>query len=536
MEPFTVILFALLAVAVSASEVGTEQRREAASTTAHRLEPSLHDAPSLKLHVTLKRESMKIHGQSKFDIFANPVVAGTGSSVLYDGYAAFIEGDAQVTYAHVNGVGYLVNQGLNSGQTVKCLPSESLASDAILAALNAAAAIPSASIGNEKIDCDGGELFQTTLGGAGFALCALGSAGFSMSSSDLAVDVEYLAQPVDIPVPTSPIACETVATATSVTPTALAFITGTGIPSTTSRSLEQASHMAMAASTCACKSTPRPCVFFHGSGNKNEEKELQDTPKKLSHKFGDIRGHAPCCSSMKYAVLNTVDYGWMSDALQQKYCDHILSLSSTSDEASGVIEDTIVVTHSMGGLVMAGALTTGKCSLGQGSSWVGLSPPMNGSMASDYLEDYCSGEFTDIAGGLLGLIGTCPTSIARLSTVYEKEKYSTTRLNKAYTAAQDAYRTNVTAAICSNSYVGIFSEYQAASIVGGTAIPHKSSKNDGLVEFQSCLGGLDVSKFGSSYTDQFYMPELNHADTAFLAGDGLLKDSQKPVKWFECLL
>ncbi|KAG2877596.1 hypothetical protein PC114_g23539 [Phytophthora cactorum] len=126
-------------------------------------------------------------------------------------------------------------------------------------------------------------------------------------------------------------------------------------------------------------------------------------------------------------------------------------------------------------------------------------------------------------------------SKARKSTVYQGEKYSTPPIDAAYETAQEAYRGNVTAAMCSDSYIGLFSMYQAPSILGGTMISHKSKKNDALVEFQSCLGGLDENRFGNHYLDRFYRPQLNHADTAFLNGDGLLKDSQKPKKWFECL-
>jgi hypothetical protein len=72
--------------------------------------------------------------------------------------------------------------------------------------------------------------------------------------------------------------------------------------------------------------------------------------------------------------------------------------------------------------------------------------------------------------------------------------------------------------------------------LAGSVIPHKSSENDGIVEFQSCAGGLSTSKFGSTYDDTFYLTGLNHADTAFLNGDALIVNSQKPVKWFECLL
>lgn len=63
-----------------------------------------------------------------------------------------------------------------------------------------------------------------------------------------------------------------------------------------------------------------------------------------------------------------MDFSWTNDSLQQKFCDRVLRLSETSDKETSVIEDTVVVTHSMAGLVMSMALATGKCSFGEGSS------------------------------------------------------------------------------------------------------------------------------------------------------------------------
>ncbi|OWY92507.1 hypothetical protein PHMEG_00038460 [Phytophthora megakarya] len=185
-------------------------------------------------------------------------------------------------------------------------------------------------------------------------------------------------------------------------------------------------------------------------------------------------------------------------------------MSPTSDRAAGIIDNTIIVTHSMGGLVIAGAI------------------------AKDYLIDSCQ-EDNKIASGLYELFGQCPLHKSRKSCTYQGGKHTSPSIDHAYVKAQDAYRANVAAAMCSDSYFGLFSNYQARCILAGTVAPHKSSKNDALVEFQSCLGGLDESLFGNDYMDRFYRPQLNHADTAFLNGDGLIKDSQKPMKWFECL-
>uniref|UniRef100_H3GWF4 AB hydrolase-1 domain-containing protein n=1 Tax=Phytophthora ramorum TaxID=164328 RepID=H3GWF4_PHYRM len=505
----------------------------ALGTGANDLKISLADAPSVKLHVTFKRKSMKLHGQPEFDMFANPVVSADGASVLYDGYVAFEEDDSTFTYSYVNGSGYLSTKD-GDRENVQCISSSTLPFNSILPALNDARPIPSATIGDETIECPSGNLFKTNFGGTHFAICASGKSGFAAYSSDMTIDVEYLENSVSISKPT--LSCAAVGKEASVSPTALALLTGKEVPASSTRNLKAAEHMAMESSSCTCKSTPRPCVFFHGIGNYNEMEELQDTPKKASGRMGNMNAHAPCCTEVKYSILNTMDYSWTNDSLQQKFCDRALRLSDTSDVDLGVVKDTVVVTHSMGGLVMSMALATGRCSFGEGASWVALSSPMMGSMASDYFQDFCNDEVSDFATDLLDVLGQCPMPVARQSLFYQNEKYSTVDHNAAYKAAQEAYRGNVSAAMCSDDYRGIFSVYRPIMVVAGKLVPHKSSENDGLVEFQSCAKGIETAGFGNSFKDQFYVPELNHADTVFLNGDGIFKDSRKPVKWFECLL
>ncbi|KAL3660427.1 hypothetical protein V7S43_014580 [Phytophthora oleae] len=492
---------------------------------------TLTDAPSVKLHVTSKRPSLKIYGQSEFNVFANPVVSG--DRVLYDGYATFKDGSSVSTYSYVNGTGYFSTID-GDKENVQCIPPSTLPFNAILPALNDAIRIPSASIGDEAVECESGNLFKTTFAGVDFTLCASGTSGFTAHSSDFTITVEYLEKPVEIPT-SKGTPCRAVATATSVTPTAFALLTGTSIPMI-SRQLKAAEHMDMEASSCKCKTTPRPCIFFHGIGSSNELEELANTPKKASGRMGNMNKHSPCCSTVKYAILNTMDYGWNNDTLQEKFCDRALRFSDVGDVKTGTITDTVIVTHSMAGLVMSMALATDKCSFGEGSTWVAISSPMTGSMASDYFQDFCSGEVNNLATKLVDFFGQCPMPIARQSITYQNEKYSSKKLNAAYVKAQKAYVENVDAAMCSDNPNGIFSEYEALMLLVAKAVPHKSPENDGLVEFQSCAKGLDEAKFGKSYKDIFYRPELNHADTVFLTGDGWFENSQKPVKWFECLL
>ncbi|ETN02849.1 hypothetical protein PPTG_15806 [Phytophthora nicotianae INRA-310] len=71
-----------------------------------------------------------------------------------------------------------------------------------------------------------------------------------------------------------------------------------------------------------------------------------------------------------------------------------------------------------------------------------MSAPMKGSMAGDFLQDICDGKFTKTVSGLMDLLGQCPITIAKQSIYYQNGKYSTPELNAAYTAAQEAYRSN----------------------------------------------------------------------------------------------
>ncbi|KAG1709103.1 hypothetical protein DVH05_022735 [Phytophthora capsici] len=538
---FTLAFFAILAIAITTATANEHAslRVDQDEHPQRRLAASLADAPSLRLQFTLKRPSMNIYGQSQFYLFANPVLSSDNTSVLYDGYAAFMDGTTDYTFMLVNGIAYFVTAtvGDTSGsQNAQCLSSSLLPPlNDIISALNGATAISSAAAGSDTITCSSGDLFQATLGDATFVICSSGSDGFTIYGSDLDIAVEYLDSPVTITAPSlsgdAALSCETVVTATLVSDTALALLTGQTISSSSRRKLKAEATTTLASSSCSCQSTPRPCIFFHGLGSDTEETTLQTT----SSYFGDLSGSAPCCSSIKYAVLNTVDYAWTDATLQQKVCNFAISVSSTSSSSSKTIADTIVVTHSMGGLMMAGAIANSRCSLASSSTWVSLSAPMTGSMGADYLQNACSGSNVFLQA-VANLIGQCPANTAVLGLSYEDESYSTTSLNTAYAAAQSAFQSNVDAVMCSDNYSGLLSLYQAVYKLAGTIIPHKSDENDGIVEYQSCAGGLSTSKFGNTYDDTFYVTGLNHADTAFLNGDALIVNSQKPVKWFECLL
>ncbi|KAL3667076.1 hypothetical protein V7S43_008018 [Phytophthora oleae] len=484
---------------------------------------------------------MQVNGQPEFDVYANPVVSKDGLSVSYDGYVDFTEGSTLTRYALVNGIAYSTistsetDQTQASSSTSQCADVRALPpfSD-MLPALNDATPASNATLDGAKIKCTPGNLFKVTFRGLNLAVCASGSSGVHVYGSDMEIDVKYLKKRVKIAAPklTASAAkdCEKVVNATAVTETTIALLTGDVIPESESRSLDFGSDVDLADTTCSCRSTPRPCLFIHGLGIDYAKEGLQDS---FTYYWGNLTEHAPCCTDFKYIIWNSKQIGWNNGTQQQTLCD--LAASVTESGSPTEIADTIVVTHSMGGLMLAGAIANGKCSLANSSSWIATSPPMKGSIGSDFAQNSCDGDHTILMEALGNVTGQCPVLGATLSLAYEGGEHSL-ELDDAYTAAQEVYRTHVHAAMCSDSYSGLLSIYQPLYWLLGAGIPHKSSDNDGMVEFQSCAGGFPLDQFGNHYLDQFYVTHLNHADTTFYNGDGLFSSAKKPVKWFECVL
>ncbi|KAL3658077.1 hypothetical protein V7S43_016920 [Phytophthora oleae] len=467
---------------------------------------------------------MKVYGLSEFSMLATPTFSDNSTEVLvfYNVSARFIQ-DANV-YA------YTEDNGFSAVNGTECYNSESTkvpSINSIVSAINEATAVPRDSeSGDEFIKCTTGDLFKVSLNGATLTLCS-STEGFTMTSREWDISVEYLTKPVEIKRPQvegNASRCTTSSIPTSVTAIGQTLLTGK------SRRKLKAEIDFSLGKKCSCKSKPRPCVFVHGLGIKNE----MARNRERFYYWGDLKGHAPCCSSMTYTYLNTSGTSWINDALQEKVCKRAMAVSESSTNAT--IADTIVVTHSMGNLMLAGAIANGKCRLSSSSTWVGLAGPMKGSMCSDFIQASCAGKTTAVLENVAEFTGKCPPTTGLKSLPYEGGKYSSTELNAAYKAAQQAYRANVYAVMCGESYNGLTSLYKPIFWMLGKTVPHVSERNDGMVEFDSCAGGFPESKFGNSYRHRFYRAKLNHFDMEFISGDSLLNEAKMPGKWFECLL
>uniref|UniRef100_K3WM73 DUF676 domain-containing protein n=1 Tax=Globisporangium ultimum (strain ATCC 200006 / CBS 805.95 / DAOM BR144) TaxID=431595 RepID=K3WM73_GLOUD len=491
---------------------------------------------SLKLGFHVKRSSMAIHGRTDFDVFINPIVSdANATTVSFNGAATFVQDGVTYKYVLVDGVPYVTAETAAGVSTTTCGSATSFPPvHEVFSAISSA--VPVSTVDSaQAIECVNGSLLKAALAGEDYVLCTSTSddGAFKAFGEDLDVEFQYLKEPAVIAKPAqAPTNCE------SVTENSVAWNFVVWSPLGNS-----AENVPSLAPTSGSERESRRCDvrlqeqaetlhLFHGMDVKADGGVVDDYSF-----FGDIKKHAPCCSSFKFAIMNTVDNAWTDDVLQQRTCDIALSMSPASNNATKTVEDTIVIAHSMGNLQLAGAIATGKCTLGKTTEWVDLSGPLKGSMGSDLIRDVCDGGNIgrDILKKLGGLIGQCPGTTTRKSLVYDGGAYCSATESAQYAAARKAHSEHVTASVCGRTYSGLLSKEYAGLLFGGIFIPHKSSENDGVVEFQSCIGDLPASQFQEDYASKFYRAKLNHADTTFHNGEGLFDKAKKPLKWFECL-
>ncbi|OWZ17407.1 hypothetical protein PHMEG_0008653 [Phytophthora megakarya] len=476
---------------------------------------------------------MEVYGSSSFDVYVKPVLSG--ANVSFDGKVTFDENGTTHILSIVDSIPYheVVNSTMES---TTCLPTELFPSVPDIVDAIASATVVSSVSTDQDISCNNGTWLSTTFAGESYLLCTSAdteNGNFTVYGEDLSISFEYLSEDVAIAKPANAPSDCAVVTDGSVSLSLFGDLYGT-TQSTSRRALkEEAGAVHLASSSCACQSTPRPCLFFHGM-----DVEADGGIVDSYSFFGDIKDHAPCCSSFNFVILNTVDYEWYNDTLQQKACNAAIDVSTGSTTE---INDLIIVAHSMGNNMLAGALATEKCSIGSNVDWVDLSGPMKGSMGSDFLHQICDGGnlFQDILAELGGLIGQCPGTTTRRSLVYDGGDYCDDECSARYAAARAVHEKYVTASMCGTTYSGLLSSEYVGLLAGGLLIPHHSSKNDGIVSVVPsvcCTGDLDSSSFETTYSTTWYAAALNHADTTFHNGEGLFSSAKKPLKWFECLL
>lgn len=284
-------------------------------------------------------------------------------------------------------------------------------------------------------------------------------------------------------------------------------------------------------SKCACTGGKKACLFVHGLGRSGTEGVFAS----YAAYWGRIKSQAACCSSSSFLRMDTVNNAWHADVLSKQLCAAALALAPNSSSPMQ-LENVALVGHSMGSLVIAAAAMRGLCAVGPSSKWISLAAPLGGSMAATTALAKCAANSSDKAmRAVLSQLDLCPVGESARSLTYVNSSATPEALRALYANASAAFRQYATSALCGVSPVGLASPVSAWYAMVSEALGHRSSLNDGAVEFDSCRGGLAPERFGGSWRrDHFYRARLNHADSRFLFGDGLAGDDRKPVAWFNC--
>ncbi|KAG1697046.1 hypothetical protein DVH05_017431 [Phytophthora capsici] len=469
LKSWKLIATATLATLLLVTQFVTYKPHFDAHLAKHRILRRLQEQPALRLSFQLKRKSMHVHGASTFDVLARPSLKQSlgRDSLVYDGISTFQQDGEQHEYSLVDGTAYYTNYpvGKNTSKS-GCLPSGVLPPiETVLRAIDSAyTATHLVDSEMAGVACPRGSLLAFSFAGENYMLCSPHAHrdGFKIMGEDLDIAVRYEDSIPVISAPSIPIDeeeyCGKVPTndALSLTAASLFHRSVSEWGRRALRAQEAESWLKSLVSTVSgdsdtsqsssCSTTPRPCVFVAGLGQKTDY-GLSTTD--LKPYFGDkFQDHVPCCSSIQYIELATSLYAWYDLTLVNELVGYLFQISSSSNANTKVISDTIIFAHSSANLMLAYAISQNLCSLDSTTTWIGASAPMIGSMGSDFIQKACDGTLGGVVSSLLDLLDDCPVTTGRISLAYETGSYASAEVKAAYAAAQPAYASNVDAVMC----------------------------------------------------------------------------------------
>jgi hypothetical protein len=294
--------------------------------------------------------------------------------------------------------------------------------------------------------------------------------------------------------------------------------------------------MLLALAGLALSGQPSPasrCVFLHGIG---ELETSPPTPTDTAKYWGGLGLDAFIgteCNSTWFVHQDSTTRAFDDAALMQAYCEAVAG----SDDLDQPVQNTVVISHSMGNLAIAEAFRTGLCSIDpESSKWLSLHAPWKGSKAADFIKKLCSNPsvWSKPVRWIATEMNYCQPSqngeanVGYLALTPEAPKLANGTL-AAYAAAA------VSGAVCGHSATGLVSEYSAALEALALAVEY-GEENDGMVPVSSCLLNATATEpaivYNGSYASPFYFAKINHADGTMRDGNGDFgHDDRQPGKW-----
>ncbi|GAB9472718.1 hypothetical protein Gpo141_00009890 [Globisporangium polare] len=531
----------------------------------HKLLSELNSAKGIYITLTPRHNStlapdrMLIHGY----IFPRVALANqtaTGAGVLeFDGRISYEFLDRQYNFTMLDNRGYVTVEDYATGKLVRhaCLHPRNLPPmHAFTDALANARVIDD--VANFDVDCSDGKLVEFVFAGEPFVYCYKGeqtqsststTVGFdAIHSETMAANVQFLRNISDgFPsrnslLPPSSVnltECKAIdQQGTTLNAPTLKSTVGAVIQAAARRAQDVVCVATRSrrlgefdGSDCDCKEGMKACLFVHGMGKK----DIEGVGDNYEDYWGDIKSEAKCCSSIKFMYMDTIHNTWYDEKLPKQMCNAALALVPSADKMS--MQNIALIGHSMGNLIIASAAMRNLCAIGPGSKWIALQGPITGSKSTNKGIIECAQSDSLVDKGVLKVLSHldfCPITTAARSMTFMETSDTPAELNVLYARAIAVYKQYVTSGLCGVEPAGLATVMSAEYVLLGQISGH-TSKNDGVVEFKSCRGGLDEALFGTSWRkDKFYKAGLNHMDGRFTNGDGFWGDDRKPIKWFNC--
>ena len=269
----------------------------------------------------------------------------------------------------------------------------------------------------------------------------------------------------------------------------------------------------------------KDCVFIHGVGNTPDPDSASILNGSFPYYWGKVQAHTQQCASWSFLNVDTVYRGWDNKSLQEDVCKSATWDPVTGKSSMGAIKNRIVFTHSMGNMMLAGAIDSGLCSIdNETSTWYEVSGPMLGSKMASKLKDICDNE--GLYKWVVTKMGFCLPD-GGTTPAYQS-------LEPNYPGLQEIAKTigsRISGAMCGTSAYGLTSIYSAemlalAELAGFVGV------NDGVVSWSSCNQQGGNVPYKPDYRSAWYGAAANHIDTACYEGDGDWGDDRKPCSWY----
>lgn len=271
-------------------------------------------------------------------------------------------------------------------------------------------------------------------------------------------------------------------------------------------------------------STKKLCVFIHGVGQTPVPGSAPIVTGKFPNYWGNVEQYTEQCRDWVFLNVDTVMRGWDDRSLQKQVCAAATYDPVTHQSEVGPIAHRIVFTHSMGNLMLAGALEEGLCALDRHtSSWYEVSGPMKGSKMAAVVADMC--KETGLYKYAAAKLGFC-TAENMVAPAYRTLEPDYPGL--AELAATIAPR--IHGAMCGTSAHGLASMY-SAEMLAVEELAGFEDLNDGVVPWSSCSVKGSV-QFKPDYQSDWYAAAINHIDAECVNGDGSWGADRKPCSWY----